>query len=55
MAAAQAVVGLGRSLRQESGLKTRQPLGRLVMHADDDRAGLLLADDRSDRLRGRAN
>jgi len=46
MAAAQAVVGLGRSLRQESGLKTRQPLGRLVMHAADDRVALLMADPR---------
>jgi isoleucyl-tRNA synthetase len=44
MAAAQAVVGLGRSLRQEAGLKTRQPLGRLVMNADDDRVALLMAD-----------
>jgi len=44
MAAAQTVVGLGRSLRQDSGLKTRQPLGRLVMHANDDRADLVLAD-----------
>jgi len=44
MAAAQAVVGLGRSLRQEAGLKTRQPLGRLVMHADDDRVVLLMSD-----------
>ena len=46
MAAAQAVVGLGRSLRQDSGLKTRQPLGRLLLHSDDDRAGLLMADAR---------
>lgn len=44
MAAAQAVVGLGRSLRQECGLKTRQPLGQLLMHANDDRAELLMAD-----------
>ena len=46
MAAAQDVVGLGRSLRQDAGLKTRQPLGRLLLHADDDRAALLLADPR---------
>lgn len=46
MAAAQSVVGLGRSLRQESSLKTRQPLGRLLMHADDDRVALLMADPR---------
>jgi isoleucyl-tRNA synthetase len=45
MAAAQAVVGLGRSLRQDAALKTRQPLGRMVMHSDDDRAGLVLAND----------
>jgi isoleucyl-tRNA synthetase len=46
MAAAQDVVGLGRSLRQDAALKTRQPLGRLVVHADDDRAQLVLADER---------
>ncbi len=46
MAAAQDVVGLGRSLRQDAGLKTRQPLARLVLHADDDRAALLQADPR---------
>ncbi|MBE0567228.1 MAG: isoleucine--tRNA ligase [Krumholzibacteria bacterium] len=44
MAVAQAVVGLGRSLRQDAALKTRQPLARLVVHADDDRAALLLGD-----------
>ena len=46
MAAAQAVVGIGRSLRQDAGLKTRQPLGRLLVHADDDRGDLLLGDER---------
>ncbi len=46
MAAAQAVVGLGRSLRQDASLKTRQPLGRLVMHSDDDRVALLMDDSR---------
>jgi isoleucyl-tRNA synthetase len=46
MAAAQAVVGLGRSLRQAASLKTRQPLGRLFMHANDDRVALLMADER---------
>jgi len=46
MAVAQAVVGLGRSLRQEARLRTRQPLGRLVIHSDDDRAQLLLVDER---------
>ncbi len=45
MAAAQIVVGLGRSLRQKAALKTRQPLGKLVMHADDDRVTRLMADE----------
>ncbi|HPF71809.1 MAG TPA: DUF5915 domain-containing protein, partial [Candidatus Krumholzibacteria bacterium] len=44
MAVAQDVVGLGRSLRQDAALKTRQPLARLVVHADDDRGALLLGD-----------
>jgi isoleucyl-tRNA synthetase len=43
MEVSQTVVGIGRSLRQESGLKTRQPLGRLVVHSQDDRAATLLA------------
>ncbi len=46
MTAAQEVVGLGRNLRQEAALKTRQPLGHLVMHADDDRVELLMAEPR---------
>ena len=46
MAVAQEVVGLGRSLRQEARLRTRQPLGQLVIHSDDDRAQLLLVDER---------
>ncbi len=46
MATAQAVVGLGRSLRQEASLKTRQPLGRLLIHSLDDRTSHLLADGR---------
>ena len=45
MAVGQAVVGIGRSLRQDSGIKTRQPLGRLVAHASDDRIDLLLSND----------
>lgn len=49
MKAGQDVVGLGRALRQESGIKTRQPLGRLVVHSDDDRASLLL---KSEQLKG---
>ncbi len=44
MAAAQDVVTLGRALRQEAQLKVRQPLGRLLVHSVDDRAGLVLAD-----------
>ncbi len=44
MDTAQQVVQLGRSLRQESQLKTRQPLGRLVIHSDDSRVADLLAD-----------
>jgi isoleucyl-tRNA synthetase len=44
MQAAQDVVGLGRSLRQETQLKVRQPLGRLLVHSTDDRAAGLLGD-----------
>ncbi|MBK8165726.1 MAG: isoleucine--tRNA ligase [bacterium] len=44
MAVAQAVVGLGRSVRQDASLKTRQPLGRLLLHSDDGRAAALVAD-----------
>jgi isoleucyl-tRNA synthetase len=44
MATAQTVVGLGRSLRQETQIKTRQPLGRLLVHTTDGRAAALLAD-----------
>jgi isoleucyl-tRNA synthetase len=44
MAVAQVVVGLGRSVRQDAALKTRQPLGRLLLHSDDGRAAALLAD-----------
>jgi len=45
MGVAQTVVGLGRSLRQDSGIKTRQPLGRLVLHSDDDRVSVMMADE----------
>ncbi len=45
MASAQDVVGLGRSLRQEASLKTRQPLGQLLVHSIDGRAADLLADE----------
>jgi len=44
MAAAQSVVGVGRSLRQDAQIRTRQPLGRLLLHADDGRAAALLDD-----------
>jgi isoleucyl-tRNA synthetase len=44
MAAAQDVVGVGRSLRQDANLKVRQPLGRLLLHSADERATLLLND-----------
>jgi len=44
MQTAQDVVGLGRSLRQETQLKVRQPLGRLLVHSNDQRAALLLDD-----------
>ncbi len=43
MEVSQTVVGIGRNLRQESGIKTRQPLGRLLIHSSDDRAANLLA------------
>ena len=46
MATAQDVVGIGRSLRQESALKTRQPLGRLLAHAADERVRRLMGDER---------
>jgi len=46
MAAAQTVVSVGRALRQDAGLRTRQPLGRLLVHADDARAAGLLEDPR---------
>ncbi len=45
MKVGQDVVGIGRSLRQDSGIKTRQPLSRQVVHSDDDRASLLLGND----------
>jgi isoleucyl-tRNA synthetase len=44
MGAAQAVVSLGRALRQEAGLKVRQPLSRLLLHSNDERADLVLGD-----------
>ncbi len=44
MAAAQSVVTLGRSLRQDSGIRTRQPLGKLLLHSEDNRAEALCND-----------
>jgi len=44
MATAQQVVQIGRSLRQDTQLKTRQPLGRLLVHSQDGRAAALLGD-----------
>ncbi len=44
MATAQRVVGLGRALRQEAGVRTRQPLGRMLLNSDDDRAAALVED-----------
>ena len=46
MAAAQQAVGVGRSLRQEARLRTRQPLAELLLHADDGRADALVGDAR---------
>ena len=45
MDVSQNVVSIGRNLRQESGLKTRQPLGRLLIHSADERASKLLDND----------
>ncbi len=46
MATAQEVVSLGRALRQDAKLRTRQPLSQLMIHAADERVRQLLADDR---------
>ncbi len=45
MAAAQRAVGLGRALRQEAKLRTRQPLARLLLHGDDAGAAALCGDE----------
>jgi isoleucyl-tRNA synthetase len=39
----QKVVGLGREARSESGLRTRQPLSKLLVRAPDDQAAAALA------------
>jgi len=39
----QKVVGLGREARSESGVRTRQPLARLLVRAPDDQAARALA------------
>ncbi len=44
MGTAQDVVGLGRSLRQDTQIKVRQPLGRLLVHSTDASAASLLGD-----------
>ena len=44
MAAAQEAVRLGRSARQASGVKTRQPLGRLCLYSPQGLAGELTDD-----------
>jgi len=46
MTAAQQAVGVGRSLRQDARLRTRQPLASLLLHADDGRADDLIGDAR---------
>ncbi len=38
----QKVVGLGRAARSQSGVRTRQPLSRLLVRAPDDRAAAAL-------------
>jgi isoleucyl-tRNA synthetase len=40
----QKVVGLARAARGQSGVRTRQPLSRLLVRAPDDRAAKALAD-----------
>jgi isoleucyl-tRNA synthetase len=40
----QKVVGLGRAARAQSGVRTRQPLSRLLLRAPDDKAAAALAD-----------
>ena len=56
MATAQKAVGLGRSLRQEARIRTRQPLARMLIHSADGRAAALVGDDRlADILRDELN
>jgi len=44
MATAQQIVSMGRALRQDAKLRTRQPLNELLIHAEDERVTDLLAD-----------
>jgi len=44
IAVVQKVVGLGRAARGQSGVRTRQPLSRLLVRAPDDIAAAALAD-----------
>jgi isoleucyl-tRNA synthetase len=46
----QKVVGLGRAARGSSGVRTRQPLSRLLVRAPDDAAAKALADHREQIL-----
>jgi isoleucyl-tRNA synthetase len=46
----QKVVGLARAARGQSGVRTRQPLSRLLVRAPDDRAAKALADHRDQVL-----
>lgn len=46
MAVAQGAVGLGRSLRQEARIRTRQPLARLLLHSEGGRAAALAGDEK---------
>ncbi|MCB1842596.1 MAG: isoleucine--tRNA ligase, partial [Halioglobus sp.] len=50
----QKVVGLGRAARAQSGLRTRQPLSRLLLRAPDDAAAAALA-DQQDQIRDELN
>ena len=43
IAVVQRVVGLARAARSQSGVRTRQPLSRLLIRAPDDRAAAALA------------
>ncbi len=46
----QKVVGLGRAARSKSGVRTRQPLSRLLVRAPDDKAARALEDHKDQIL-----